>query len=204
VPLLTSMLIQTGLLIASAAVVAVPFVMLTESDSRVAIAAVSAGALGLAAVAVHPRVLNGALRLVPRALHRDVLHWRGAWSHGLILLGLFVVAWLGNGGAFALFVRSLIEIPAAAVPGLVAANAIAVAAGILVFVVPAGLGAREAVLALLLSPYAPGPGVAALVAVASRLWVLAAEVLGAALSLTVRRRAGADGRGREPGPLSED
>lgn len=188
VPLLTSMLIHTGLLIASAAAVAGPFMALTEADSGLAIVAMSAATLGLAAAAVHPRVLNAALRLVPRALHRDVLRWRGSWPHGLTLLGLFMVAWLGNGGAFALLVSALVEIPVQAVPGLVAANAIAVAAGILVFVVPAGLGAREAVLTLLLSPYAPGAGVAALLAVASRLWVLAAELIGALLSLALHKR----------------
>lgn len=188
VPLVTSMLLQTGLLIASAAAVAVPFVALAAADAGLAMAGLAVAALGLAAAAVHPAVLNGALRLVPRTLHRDVLSWTGSWSNGLALLGLFMVSWLGNGGAFALLVSALVPIPLEAVPGLVAANAIAVAAGILVFVVPAGLGAREAVLTVLLSPYAPGPGIAALLAVASRLWVLAVELIGAVLSLALQRR----------------
>jgi glycosyltransferase 2 family protein len=94
------------------------------------------------------------------------------------------VVWIAPGLAFALFVHSVVELPGAALPVLVGANALAMVTGMLVFVVPAGLGAREAVLALLLSPWAP-MGAAALIAVASRLWTIATELFGTAVMVAL-------------------
>ena len=141
---------------------------------------------------VHPAVINAGLRLVPSAVHDDVLRWNGSWLHGLILLGLSVFSWALYGLAFALFLDAIIEIPAAAVFPLLGVNALSFLAGYL-FPLPAGLGARESAMALLLRPLAP-VGVAAVAAMVSRLWTIAAELLGAALVLllTAGRRPPGD------------
>jgi uncharacterized membrane protein YbhN (UPF0104 family) len=186
IPLVTSMLLQVGFLMVAATLVGLPFLVLTVLGTPATAALTLLGVLVLAAAGVHPATMNAALRLVPRALHRDVLTWSGTWTDGLGLLGLFVLSWLGSGSAFALFVSAVVPVPWEAVPSLIAANALAVTAGMLVFVVPAGLGAREAALTLLLSPFAAGAGVAALLAVASRLWVIVVELLGALLTVSFR------------------
>ncbi|NIP78049.1 MAG: hypothetical protein GWM90_02130 [Gemmatimonadetes bacterium] len=130
--------------------------------------------------------MNAALRLVPRALHREVIEWGGSWGDGLRLLAFFILSWLGSGSAFALFVSAVVAVPTGAVPGLIAANALSVAAGMLVVIVPAGLGAREAALTLLLGPVAAGSGHAALLAVLARLWVIVVELLGTLLTAPFR------------------
>lgn len=175
--LLTSMVVHVGFSLLSAAVVAVatlaPRGLLSEG-LPVGLLAGAVAALFL----VHPAVLNRGLRLVPRALHRDVLVWRGRWRDGLWLLALSVISWALYGLAFTMFVDSILEVPLALAVPLTGVNALSFLAGYFAFITPAGLGAREAAMALLLAPFA-SPGIAAVIAVVSRLWVIAAELLGA-------------------------
>lgn len=196
-PLLTSMVLQMAFLMVAGAAVAVPALLLADIPSAPTIAGLLLAVVALAMGLVHPRVLNLGLDLATRALPQGVLRWEGSWGDGVILLGMYALSWIGQGLAFALFVHAIVDIPTAALAALVGANALAMVAGMLVFVVPAGLGAREAVLALLLSPWAP-MGAAALIAVASRLWIIATEVIGSAIMVGV-------GTGRDatpPGPAS--
>jgi uncharacterized membrane protein YbhN (UPF0104 family) len=182
--LLTSLVVYTGFNLLSAAVVAALTLPLGNYGFSGAAVAVVDGFAIASVLLVHPRVLNTALRLVPRVLHRETLVWTGRWVDGLFLLLLAAVSWIFYGVAFTLLVTSLVDIPWVMVLPLAGVAALSFLAGYFVFVAPAGLGAREAVMTLLLAPYAP-PGVAALVAVAARLWTVAAELLGAIFALGV-------------------
>lgn len=187
--LLTSMVIHIGFTLLAAAVVASLTLLPMELELGVA-TVVGLATLSLASLLlVHPRVLNWGLRLVPKAVHGEVMRWSGGWGDGLVLLGLSVVSWILYGLAFALFVHSIVDVPPSAVVPLTGANALAFLVGYLFFIAPAGLGAREAVLTVLLTPLAPA-GVAAVVAIATRLWTIAAEVLGALAVLAVRPKEG--------------
>lgn len=178
--ILTSLAIHTGLTLVSAALVsllALPIVLEELGATGVAVLVLAAGS-GL--LLVHPAVLNFALRLVPERLSAEGLTWSGSWSDGILLLALSTIAWLIYGAAFALFAGSLVPVPLAVAPALIAANALAFLIGYAFFVSPGGLGAREAALALMLGPLG-SLGVAAVVAVAFRLWLILAELTGAAL-----------------------
>ncbi len=184
--LLTSLVIQTGITLVSAALVsllALP-VMARGLGALGDAAVVAAAVLGLAAV--HPAVLNFGLRMVPRRLASVELAWTGSWLDGIVLLGLGSVAWLIYGAAFVLLADSLVGIPLALAPSLVAANALAFLIGYMVFIAPGGLGAREAALTLMLGPLA-SIGVAAVIAVAFRLWLIVAELLGAGIAAAIAR-----------------
>ncbi|MGH2981215.1 MAG: lysylphosphatidylglycerol synthase domain-containing protein [Solirubrobacterales bacterium] len=149
-------------------------------------------ALAIAALATSPTLLNACLRLVPRALHRSVLSWQARWSTGLWLLLLAAAGWLVYGAGFWLFVGAITTAEPATFAPLTAANALAFLAGYLVVIAPAGLGARELSMAALLQPIlGVGAGMAALIAIASRLWVVAGELLGAGTVLVLARRRGA-------------
>jgi glycosyltransferase 2 family protein len=137
--------------------------------ARIAILLIAAGI-------VHPRVINGALGLVPRILSRDVLVWRGSWGAGLLLLVLANLSWLLYGAAYTLFVASLAPVGLNAYLPFTAVNALSFTAGYLALPVPGGVGVRESAMTLLLAPYLP-VGVAAIVSVAARLWSIAAELL---------------------------
>ena len=140
-------------------------------------------ALGL----VHPTVLNAAIGIVPRLLRREIVSWKGSWLRGVGLLWLSLLSWIFYGAAFSLFVASLARIPVTAVPALSGINALSFVIGYLAIITPAGMGVREVAMANLLLPLLPS-GVAAVLAVASRMWTVAAELIGGGTALLLSRR----------------
>lgn len=109
------------------------------------------------------------------------------------MLTLAVVATSGLGG---MLVIAAFGLPSPGFSGAVAAFVGAWVLGVLVFPVPGGLGIREGALVLLLTPWLSAPE-AVLVATASRLVSVAAELLAAVIGLALGRRVadgGADGQ----------
>jgi glycosyltransferase 2 family protein len=141
--------------------------------------------LGL--VLAHPAAIRTALKLVRRMTGRTVGEWEGRWIDGLVLVALALVGWTISGVALYLFLLSITPLPGTTLPALLGMNALAFVIGYAVFIAPAGLGAKEGALAAFLSLYVPLP-VAALLAVAARLWTVAAEVLPALLLLRLGPR----------------
>ncbi|MGH7474681.1 MAG: hypothetical protein ACRELD_00180 [Longimicrobiales bacterium] len=185
--LLTSLFIQTGIVVLAAAVVGIgtaPADAWLDASVRPTLLL---GALGLATACVHPAALNFGLRLIPRWVHRSTLVWQGTWKEGIWLLVLAAIDWLAYGFALWLFVSSITPLPGEALAALTGINALAFLVGYLVFIAPAGLGARELSMTALLAPLLPVASVAAVVAIASRLWVIAAELAGAAAMLLATR-----------------
>jgi glycosyltransferase 2 family protein len=139
------------------------------------VATVAAGLYGVASTAAGLRFrgwlagraprLTPAVELGGRVRGRDALAWGAGYAASWILLGasftLFVVAFVPTTGEL---------------PRLAGSVAAAYLGGYLVFFLPAGIGAREVVMAELLAQVIPGPA-AALIAVASRLWFTVAELL---------------------------
>ncbi len=185
--LLTSLLVHTGMSLLSALVVS------AWTLSATLLPALPPGVIGIAATIaaalfVHPRFLNGALGIIPRLLKKTVIRWNGSWGYGLGLLALSVVSWAIYGGAYWLFLRSLTPVSFSHLPMLSGVNALSFVAGWVVWLAPAGAGPREVAMKTLLLPLLPG-GIAAIVAVAARLWTMAAELLGGALALALTRRS---------------
>jgi glycosyltransferase 2 family protein len=123
----------------------------------------------------HPRVINAAVRVASRITRRPLATWSGSWFDGLLLVGLCLAEWVGMGIAFTLFIGSLAPVGLEVLPTATAAFALSFVAGFAVLL-PAGLGAKEGALAVLLSTIMPLP-VAAAIAVASRVWTVLAELL---------------------------
>ncbi len=184
--LLASLMIHMGLVLVAAALVAVwtlPEVVLGSAAPAGWLMAATAAALLL----VHPAVLNVALRVVNRIARREWIAWTASWADGIWLLALQVASWLVYGVAFYLFVDAVVGAPITALLPLAGANALAFTAGYLVVFAPGGLGARELALSALLTPFVPA-GVAAVLALLSRLWSIAAEILTGAVAWYVFRR----------------
>ncbi len=183
--ILTSLVVYMGFGLLSAGVVsaaALPFPMpgllLPGWTPLVAAAAVAVGLC-------HPAVIKRALRLVPRWLHREVLTWNGSWADGIVIVSASLVYWSLYGVVFYLFLDAVVGVPIEALPALVGINALSFLVGYLFFIAPAGLGARELIITVLLANLVGGAGIAGAVAVLSRLWVIAAELLGAGLALAL-------------------
>jgi glycosyltransferase 2 family protein len=195
--LLASLLVHTALALLSAAVLAawtLGGLLIPAAPLHVIGFTATVIAVGL----VHPAFLNRVLRLVGRAMRHDLLRWHGSWGSGLLLFGLSVVSWLLYGLVYFAFLSSLTPLPIGTLPQLSGINALSFVAGYVAFVTPGGLGAREAAMTVLLLPLVPA-SVAAVLAMASRLWTIVAEVMGGVVALLVSRRHTA---GTETSPTS--
>ena len=187
VVVLSSMLVHVLLSLVSAALVALATLPLeglgvSEGASLGIRVAVVVGA----AASVHPRLINACLRLVPRALGRDVLSWNAGWLRGASILALAVVSWVAYGAAYFLFVTALAPLPIRALGAAMGVNALSFIAGYLAVPVPGGLGVRESAMTLLLAPLLP-TAVAAVIAIAARVWSIAAELALAGLGMLTTR-----------------
>ncbi len=145
----------------------------------------------LGVVALQPPVmewvLNRALRLLGRqpvaiALRRvDLVRFAG----------VHLLGWLAYGAAFYLFVSALHPVPLDLMPTLAGVFAGAYVIGFVSLLTPGGLGVREGALTYLLGFYLPSQ-VAIVVALLSRLWITAAELVGTAIALWIRGGADTD------------
>lgn len=140
----------------------------------------------VALLLLHPALARGVLRLGGRILRRELRPWQGGIVDGGVLFAMCIVQWLVYGAGFHAFTASLTDAPLALFPYLTASFALSFVAGYVVFIAPAGLGAKEGALTLLLSSVMP-LSVAAAVAIGARLWIVAGEVVPALLLL--RKRA---------------
>lgn len=173
--LLTSMLVHTGMSLLSAAVVAA-WTLAGGIFPGVNPLVPALAATVLGALAVHPAFLNRLLSVIPRLLKKDVIRWRATWADGLALLALATLSWALYGVAYQLFVAALADVPWRLLPQMAGVNALSFVIGY-VSPLPGGAGLREVAMSELLQPYLPA-GVAAVLSLASRLWTIAAELLG--------------------------
>ncbi len=147
-----------------------------------------AAAVGLG-VAMHPRVLYPTVNRGLRLLGRDAIH--GSLSLRRIggLLGVHSAIWLAYGLAFYCLIRSIVSIPAVEAPRVIGVFAAAQVAGFLALFAPAGIGVREGVFLLGLTPLV-GEGNAIAVAGMCRLWQTALELAMAGAGWCLLRRRG--------------
>jgi hypothetical protein len=135
-------------------------------------------ALVLAAVLARRPLGRLLARRYPEVRPRDLVPPAGLALR--LTLG-YALYWLVAGLAFGLFAASVYPPAAGHLPLAVAGFAAAYAAGFLALLTPSGLGVREGVLVLVLAPVMP-VGVATVVAVGARLWMMLVELGGAAVA----------------------
>ncbi len=184
--LLTSLLVHTGMALLAAGVLAA-WTLAGGVPGGIDPRASAAIATALALLAVHPRFLDGLLGIVPRLLRRETIRWRGSWADGVVLLALSVASWAFYGVAYQLFVSAIADVPWRLLPQMAGVNALSFLIGY-ASPLPGGAGLREVAMAELLRPYLPD-GVAAVLSLASRLWTIAAELVGGTLAVLLARGA---------------
>lgn len=180
---LTSMVVHVAFSLLAACTVAVATLPLSILGWESAAARyLPLAVMAASTVLVHPAVINGSLRLLGRMTRHETLSWHGRWRSGITLLLLSNLSWLLYGVAYFLFVAALAPAPWTSLPRLAGINALSFAAGYVAVLAPGGLGVRESAMALMLSAVLPA-GVAAIIAIAARLWSVIAEVLLALLGM---------------------
>lgn len=143
-------------------------------------------ALPVALFLLQPRVFGRAINALLVRLGRPPIRFALTSRDLLALFVAHVISWLLYGLGFYLFVRAAYAVELGELPRLGAAFAAAYVIGFLSLLTPSGLGVREGVLLYLLSLSLPLP-VATVLAVASRLWLIAGELASTAGALLVPR-----------------
>jgi hypothetical protein len=111
--------------------------------------------------------------------------WSGMTAARLLQFGLvLVVPWLLYGAAFRFLAIGLLGTAPGSWGFYIAAFTGSYVAGVIAVLAPAGLIVREAALISVLAP-ALGSGDAVILAVASRIWLTALELVGALIVLTL-------------------
>jgi uncharacterized membrane protein YbhN (UPF0104 family) len=123
------------------------------------------------------------LNFVLKLLRREKVDFQFKKVMALRVFALYFISWIIYGAAFYFLIKGLD--PTAEVPFMVGLGAFVLAyvVGLLALFSPGGLGVRELILNLLLSPFF-GPVVAGIV-IAARIWSLVAEIASAGIALLI-------------------
>jgi glycosyltransferase 2 family protein len=146
----------------------------------------------IAVVALQPRIFHTSADLLLTRMGRARLPISLPGPRVAEFTALYAVIVLIAGAGIYFLAQSLYPVGAGDVPTVISSYAVATTVSILAFIIPGGLGAREATMAVALSPVMPAaPAIA--VAVISRILQVALEVLFASGALLLdRRRATAE------------
>jgi hypothetical protein len=149
--------------------------------------------IGLSMIVVYPPVFSYMLNRGLKLLKREPLPYTLSFGRSLVLLFAYVLAWVLYGTSFWCMLKGIgLENP----PfwSMVAAFGAAYLLGFLALFAPGGLGVREGVLLVLVSPHVPA-GLAAAIAVAARVWMTLIELI---VLLPALHNAGQMRSGRSP------
>ena len=151
------------------------------------------GALALLlVVCLHPAIFRRALGVAFRVAGVDQEPPSLSYAVTLGLVALYAVSWLVAGLAFQAFVRAVVSSASGNFLQYAGAYAAASVAGLMVLFAPGGLGVREGVLAVLVTPFV-GAGNAVVVGFAARVWSTLLELALSAGALAMPAPAGGAG-----------
>lgn len=131
-----------------------------------------------------PPLIRAFERLTGRTLDLGDLPRRAVY---IAIMGN-VIAWVMYGWSFELFVHGVLGTPQGTLPQYTAAYALSYVIGYLVFLIPGGIGPREAALIVSLKTIGLNAKDAAVIAVTSRLWLTLLEVVPGLIYLALQTR----------------
>ncbi len=172
----------------AASLLAVVALLDVGSGSAVGPAAWLVLAVPLATVLLHPRIFGPASSWALARVHREPLGAFLPFGRVVVMLGWYLVTSAMLGLGVWAFMRGVGGPEIGDPVGVASGFLLAFVVSMLVFIVPSGLGVRDALLALVLSRQVPG-GVAIALSVGSRLFLIAAELVFVALAAVAGRRA---------------
>lgn len=119
-----------------------------------------------------------------RLIKKEKVKYRISFPKALCILSFYLLYWIIFSSAFLLFVKAFTDIRISDMFYLSGSFAISSFAGFMAFFIPAGLGAREGVLVLLLGVLI-GNTVAVVISISSRIWIILCDILLFFAALTV-------------------
>ena len=131
-----------------------------------------------------PRFMESLFNRVLTLIRRKPIRLRMNKSLAAGIYGGYFLAWSMYGFSFWVFLKG-ITIESTALLPMAGIFIIAYQVGYLFLLAPGGVGPREAMMTVMLTPFF-GPGVPAAIAVAARIWLIAAETVSALIALKIK------------------
>ncbi|MBW1793473.1 MAG: flippase-like domain-containing protein [Deltaproteobacteria bacterium] len=125
---------------------------------------------------MHPKTLNFLWGLIRAKITKDNLQFDYSYSSLFKPAFILIFFWFGIGVGFWLLIRSFLYVDVNLLPMTTGAFILSWIVGLLAFFTPGGLGAREAVLVLLLNLYLP-IYISVIIAAAARIWWITGELI---------------------------
>ena len=186
---LASMVYELGLGVGTAVMVGAYFVIqlpsLEDQPARYAVLAV----IPLVMVGFHPRIFAPLANFALGKLGRQPLPSALGYGRVLEFSLMYIACWAVIGLGVYAFASALTEVDASDLPYIAAAYPVAFCVAVLTFIVPSGLGTRDAALATAMAAVLPG-AVATAIAVAFRIFQTAIELLYVATVVAIDKRRG--------------
>ena len=181
-------LIRTGIVVTVGLLIAAPLTLWEPVRSILPQAWLWCSLLVAAgAVLLHPKVFVRVENFFLRKLGRQTIQSVPGLHHYAAPVLAAGAQWALAGGSLWFLTRSLSPMPLAHLPLLMSASAMAITFGFLAFFAPAGLGVREGIYLVILTPLT-GQGTAAVVVVAARAVQILVELSLAGVGLLCMRR----------------
>lgn len=136
--------------------------------------------LGL--LSLHPWFFQIVSNLICKLFKRESIKYRISFKNAIVILFMYLVYWVIISIAFFFLVRSFSQLTVVDINYFAGAYAISSFSGFLAFFLPAGLGAREAMLIYLLSNLL-GNALGVVVSLSSRIWIIVVDFVFFMLSL---------------------
>lgn len=183
-----SVVYEVGCSLAAAVIVSAYFVVTLPPLEDVPARYAAFVAVPLVLAALHPRAFRPLSDYGLRKLGREPLERVLPFSRVLLFVAIYVAMWLLIGVALFAFAAALHPVDLEDLPYIAASYSVTFAVAVITFVIPAGLGTREALLAAALD-VSVATNVAIAIAVAFRLFQTAIELLYVALVTALARAA---------------
>lgn len=172
----TSMLLQTGLLVISAAImflVSFGFCKGTVLPNKIywALFLIPVGLIVL-----YPPIFTNIINFFLKRLKREIIEIKIGYIEILGLLILYCFVWLFQGIGFYFLIKSFYPVEFAIFLPLIGTYIIAWLIGFLSFITPGGLGVREGIMSFLLKFYLPF-SIAIIVTLLARIWITIGELI---------------------------
>lgn len=139
-----------------------------------------------AVVMIHPRILSWLVNFIARLLRRQPVVIPMAYSRMLRVSLFFFGLWIAQIIGFYFLVVAIYPVDVSLFPILTAAYCLSWITGFIVLFAPSGLGIREGVMTLLLTPVLTAP-LAIAMSFISRIWMTIFEIVVFFIGLLVRR-----------------
>jgi len=134
---------------------------------------------------IHPKILVRIINFFLRLLKKEPIEIGLNFSQIFIMTAYYCIIWFCFGIAFYFLINSVTFIIPSKIPILTGSFAISSTIGVVALFAPAGLGVREAILAVLLNNFFP-ISLAILLSLLSRIWVSIGELVMVGVSTRIR------------------